>query len=274
VCQFLDIIILCPKIYLDYFWCIKYQYIYRKGKRKGFSLLAGPGGDFGPAGRGRAAPRQNRPRRPTRRGDGAADAVGVGPRARERRGVTASVGRRAVFGGENRSPVNPTAVPRQWSGSVWTEWWQSTSGGRGSRRWSQFGRWMPGMAGPWRVAGSAAVRPPARPTGEIGKGEKVCRARGEVAELKSYTNLTRTQQRGEGGSSPEMKMTATLAQLSSGKGEEARGRGEELGSSGRSFYRRPGRGRGREVASTGELATTGMVVHSGDDGMARADGMA
>jgi hypothetical protein len=27
----------------------------------------------------------------------------------------------------------------------------------------------------------------------------VCRAHGEVAELKSYTNLTRTQQRGEGG---------------------------------------------------------------------------
>jgi hypothetical protein len=52
------------------------------------------------------------------------------------------------------------------------------------------------------------------------RGEKVCRARGEVAELKSYTNLTRTQQRGEGGSSPEMKMTVALAQSSSGKGEE------------------------------------------------------
>jgi hypothetical protein len=58
VCQFLDIIILCPKMYLDYFWCIKYQYIYiyiyikigkEKGKRKGFSLLAGPGGGFWPS---------------------------------------------------------------------------------------------------------------------------------------------------------------------------------------------------------------------------------
>jgi hypothetical protein len=29
------------------------------------------------------------------------------------------------------------------------------------------------------------------------RGKKVCRARGEVAELKSYTNLTRTQQREE-----------------------------------------------------------------------------
>jgi hypothetical protein len=41
---------------------------------------------------------------------------------------------------------------------------------------------------------------------------------------------------------------------------------------GRSFYGRPGRGTGREVASTGELATVGMVAHSGDDGMARARG--
>jgi hypothetical protein len=98
--------------------------------------------------------------------------------------------RRAVHGGENRSPVNPTAVPHRWSGSEWTEWWQSTSGGRGSWRWSQFGRWTPRMAGPRRVAGSAAVRPPARPTGEIGEGKKVCRPHDEVAELKSYTSLT------------------------------------------------------------------------------------
>jgi hypothetical protein len=38
VCQVLNIIILCPIIYLDYFWCIKYQYmhLYMKiGKRKG-----------------------------------------------------------------------------------------------------------------------------------------------------------------------------------------------------------------------------------------------
>jgi hypothetical protein len=36
VCQLLDIIILYPKIYLDYFWCIKYQYkyIYINRKRK------------------------------------------------------------------------------------------------------------------------------------------------------------------------------------------------------------------------------------------------
>jgi hypothetical protein len=50
-------------------------------------------------------------------------------------------------------------------------------------------------------------------------------------------------------------------------------RNRELG---QSFYKRPGQGRGREVASTGELATAVMVAHSGDDETARAggDGMA
>jgi hypothetical protein len=61
--------------------------------------------------------------------------------------------------------------------------------------------------------------------------EKVCHARGEVTELKSYTNLTRTQQREEGGSSPEKKMTAALAQSSSGKGKEVAEARVELGRS-------------------------------------------
>jgi hypothetical protein len=43
-----------------------------------------------------------------------------------------------------------------------------------------------------------------------------------------------------------------------------------LGSSGWPFYRRPGQGRGREVACTGELTTAGMVAHSGDNETARA----
>jgi hypothetical protein len=64
--KFLNIIILCPIIYLDYFWCIKYQYMHMymkigkrngKGKRKGISMLTRPGGDFGPA-RGRARGRR------------------------------------------------------------------------------------------------------------------------------------------------------------------------------------------------------------------------
>jgi hypothetical protein len=62
----LDIIILCPIIYLDYFLCIKYQYIYihinigkekGKRKRKGISSASWTGGIFGPAERGRARPR-------------------------------------------------------------------------------------------------------------------------------------------------------------------------------------------------------------------------
>jgi hypothetical protein len=49
VCQLLDIIILCPKIYLDYFWRIKYQYIHiyiyiGKEKDKRFPQLVGLGG--------------------------------------------------------------------------------------------------------------------------------------------------------------------------------------------------------------------------------------
>jgi hypothetical protein len=76
-------------------------------------------------------------------------------------------------------------------------------------------------------------------------GEKVCRARGEVAELKSYTNLTRTQQREEGGSSPEMKMMAALSESSSGEGcGEAEAGVRSWGSSERSLYRRRG-GEGR-----------------------------
>jgi hypothetical protein len=67
--KFLNIVILCPIIYLDYFWCIKYQYMHtymklgkRNGKRKkekGFPCNW-VGGDFGPAGaraRARAARR-------------------------------------------------------------------------------------------------------------------------------------------------------------------------------------------------------------------------
>jgi hypothetical protein len=40
------------------------------------------------------------------------------------------------------------------------------------------------VAGPRRVAGSAAVRPPVRPMGGKRREETVCRARGEVAERK------------------------------------------------------------------------------------------
>jgi hypothetical protein len=69
-----------------------YKYIYENRKKKWEKEKENEfqanwaGGDFGPVGRGRAASRPNGPRRPTRSGDGAADAVGAGPRAREGRG--------------------------------------------------------------------------------------------------------------------------------------------------------------------------------------------
>jgi hypothetical protein len=103
------------------------------------------------------------------------DAVGVGPRAREGRGDGVrgeGVGRSVA--GENRSPVNPTTVPRRWSGSGWTGWWQSTSGGRGSQRWSQFDRWMPGVAGPRWVAGARGVEVTGEATGCNRRRAGVC----------------------------------------------------------------------------------------------------
>jgi hypothetical protein len=155
-----------------------YIHIYknRKGKRKrkGFSMLAGPGGILAQPGAGAGARRRGQMGPDDPRGEGTMlRTPWVRAHAPERGlGTASGRRRRAVRGVENRLPVNPTAVPRWWSSSEWMEWWQSTSGGRGSRRWSQFGRWMPGMAGPWRVADSAAVRPPARPTGEIGEGKR------------------------------------------------------------------------------------------------------
>jgi hypothetical protein len=90
VCQLLDIIILCSKIYLDYFWCIKYQYIYnrkRKGKNKKekrFPQLAGPGG--GDSAQPSAGACGQAVHLACQWGDGA---VGTGPRARGRGRLTA-----------------------------------------------------------------------------------------------------------------------------------------------------------------------------------------
>jgi hypothetical protein len=82
-----------------------------------------------------------------------------------------------------------------------------------------------------------------------------------LVKLKSYNNWTRIQQRGEGGThrSRGRRGGAGSIELGGGKREWLRPvwRRRELGWS---FYRRPGRGRGREVVSTGELATTGMVA--------------
>jgi hypothetical protein len=49
-----------------------------KEKGKGF-WIAGPGGNFGPAERGRTTLRLNGPKRPTKRGNGAGEHRGRGP---------------------------------------------------------------------------------------------------------------------------------------------------------------------------------------------------
>jgi hypothetical protein len=88
-----NIIVLCSLIYLDYFWCIKYQYMHLymkigkrngKNKRKKDFLANRAWGDFGPAGaRARAQPAHEEGER---HGD---SAVGAGPLSREERGLTA-----------------------------------------------------------------------------------------------------------------------------------------------------------------------------------------
>jgi hypothetical protein len=173
MCQLLYIIIFVPYNLFKLFLVHKisaYKYIYENGKRKKKrnSQLIGPGGF--------------RPSRAQTRAGCSASPRGAGTvrrtpwawahaleRGKGRRRQGGGGGRSAA--GENRSPVNPTAVPRRWFSSKWTERWQSTSGAGGSRRWSQFGWWMPGVADPRRVAGSAAVRAPARPTVGRRRGE-------------------------------------------------------------------------------------------------------
>jgi hypothetical protein len=107
VCQLLYIIIIVPYNLFKLFLVHKisaYKYIYENGKtkwekekEKGFQANWA-GGDFGPA--GCAASWPIGPRRPTRSGDGAADAVGAGPSAREGKGRQRQGGRsRAVRSG-------------------------------------------------------------------------------------------------------------------------------------------------------------------------------
>jgi hypothetical protein len=105
----------------------------------------------------------------------------------------------------------------------------------------------------------------------------VCCAREGTVKLKSYNNWTRLNREGRAGLTRAEEGRGGVGSIELGEGEREWSRlvwrKRELG---RSFYRHPGRGRGREVASTGELATVVMVAHSGDDETARAggDGMA
>jgi hypothetical protein len=75
----------------------------------------------------------------------------------------------------------------------------------------------------WPVHGEVAGACGGEVAGEANRcnrrGEKVRRARGEVAEFNSYTNFTRTQQRGEERSSPERggTMASSLIESEGGR---------------------------------------------------------
>jgi hypothetical protein len=109
-----------------------------KGKRKGISLLTGPGGGEISAqpgrARGHAAGGLAWPASGGRHGDGA---VGAGPCARGRGRLTTSGGRtgegadRPVSGKTDRRRGS-AVVLRRGSGSEWSGRWLSTGGSRGS----------------------------------------------------------------------------------------------------------------------------------------------
>jgi hypothetical protein len=128
------------------------------GKGKRVSQLSGPGGVFEPAGRRRACGRVGRrPTRPASGGDSVGTTWGwcrgVGPHARGR-GLTAwngDGGKREPVG--VRPPMKSCGGSPRESGFATGEWWRGTGGGRGSRRWGQFDRWRPEVAGPRQVAG-------------------------------------------------------------------------------------------------------------------------
>jgi hypothetical protein len=224
-----------------------YAFIYENRKRNGkkkmkrISLLTGPWGDFGPArararspaspGRGGTTRGRRRGRGPTCQRGGGADGVG---------GLTGE--------GANRLGSTADEVPRRFSVAV------PVSGGRGGcLAWTGVG----GHGGGVNLVGECSGRPihsevagahGGEVTGEANgcnrRGKKVRYARGEVAELKSYNNLTRTQQRErrEELTGDEDDGGAGSIELGEG-GRGGRGRGEERWSSGDPFYRRPGRKR-------------------------------
>jgi hypothetical protein len=141
------LLFLCPIIYLNYFWSIKYHHINiymgkrnGKRKRKGFYCLLGQGGDFGPSEAAHSA---------HRRGDGGGRCRGAGPHVSERRGVNGV--ERATEGGGKPTGARPPVKPwvRFYGGGAVARHGR----GRGSWRWGQFDRWRPRVAGPWRGGG-------------------------------------------------------------------------------------------------------------------------
>jgi hypothetical protein len=122
------LLFLCPIIYLNYFWCIKYQhiniyiYIYMKmgkrngkRKRKGISCSLGRGG-FGPAERECARGRGRRPSRPTKERHGAGRRRGRGPTRQREEGVNGAERRRrgGELVGSTAGDARGVSPPRSW----------------------------------------------------------------------------------------------------------------------------------------------------------------
>jgi hypothetical protein len=125
------LLFLCPIIYLDYFWCIKYQHINiymkmgkRNGKRKRERIfqLAGSGGNFGPPGASARTRACLRPSWPSCAGRRRGTAQWRGP-ARQREGGADGVddteeGGARLGSGRRRVPRRFSAVgPVLWRGS-------------------------------------------------------------------------------------------------------------------------------------------------------------
>jgi hypothetical protein len=106
------------------------------------------------------------------------------------------------------------------------------------------------------------------------RGKKVRCARGEVVELKSYNNLTRTQQRERREELTEDEDDDDAGSIELGEGGRGgRGRGEERWSSSGPFYRRPGRKRPNVQLAPARDTATARRAHSAGDETARADGV-
>jgi hypothetical protein len=191
VCQLLYIIIFVPYNLFKLFLVHKisaYKYIYENGKRNGkrkkkkeFSA-SWAGGNFGPAKRGRS--RGRRPSRPAEERRRRGGRRGRGPTHQREEGVTAW----SCDGGRTGRGSTGGEAPRRFSAEAPVPRW-----GSGGEAWAGVGDYggganlVGGCLG-WLVHGAVAGARGGEVTdeanGAIGKGKKVCRARGEVAELK------------------------------------------------------------------------------------------
>jgi hypothetical protein len=189
------LLFLCPIVYLDYFWCIKYHHIiiYMKmGKRKGNSCLLGRGEILAHPG----ARAREHGRRPISEGDGGGRRRGAGPHVSEGRGFNGVEWRRR--GGE---PVGSTVGDARDGSPVL--WWGSGGEARAVVGVHGGGVNSTGGGPGWPVHGAVAGARGGEVAGEAVErnrrwGEVPCN-RECVAELKHQSNLTESYQRGENG---------------------------------------------------------------------------